>query len=68
MTVMLEVDLPDDLARLRLPPAVADRLTALLDQQDAGVPLTPAERAEAEGLVHLSDLLSLMRLRRDSQP
>ncbi len=68
MTVMLEVDLPDDLARLRLPPAVADRLQALLDQQDVGLPLTTAERAEAEGLVHLSDLLSLLRLRQDPHP
>jgi hypothetical protein len=65
---MLEVDLPDDLARLRLPTAVADRLQALLDQQDNGVQLTAAERAEAEGLVHLSDLLSLLRLRRDAHP
>jgi hypothetical protein len=36
MTITLEVDLPDDLARLRLPKAVADRLQFLLDRQDAG--------------------------------
>jgi hypothetical protein len=63
MTVTLEVDLPADLARLRLPEAVAARLQALLDRQDSGQPLTPQEREEAEGLVNLSDLLTLLRLR-----
>jgi hypothetical protein len=36
MTLTLEVDLPADLARFRLPYAVASRLQALLDRQDAG--------------------------------
>jgi hypothetical protein len=65
MTVTLEVDLPDELARLRLPDAVAGRLQALLDRQDAGQPLTPAERAEAQGLVDLAEFLTLLRLRRE---
>lgn len=59
----MEVDLPADLARLRLPDAVAARLQSLLDRQDSGQPLTPEERAEAEGLVDLSELLTLLRLR-----
>ena len=63
MTVTL--DLPDDWADLRLPPAVAGRLQALLDRQDAGDPLTAAERAEAGGLVDLAEMLSLLRLRRE---
>ncbi|MGL4419423.1 MAG: hypothetical protein ACRCZF_02045 [Gemmataceae bacterium] len=46
-----------------MPAAVAARLQSLLDRQDAGHPLTPDERAEAEGLVDLTDLLTLLRLR-----
>jgi hypothetical protein len=48
---------------LRLPPAVAARLQALLDRQDSGQPLTSLERDEAEGLVNLAELLTLLRLR-----
>ena len=63
MSLTLEVDLPADLARFRLPGAVAARLQYLLDRQDAGHPLTGTERDEAEGLVDRADLLSLLRLR-----
>jgi hypothetical protein len=63
MTLTLEVDLPADLARFRLPEAVAARLQSLLDRQDAGQPLTDPERAEAEGLVSLAEFLTLLRLR-----
>ena len=42
---------------------VSERLHNLLDRQDRGEALTPAERTEAEGLVELSELLSLLRLR-----
>ena len=63
MTMTLNIDLPDDLARFRLPPAVDARLQALLDRQDSGQPLTPLEREEAEGLVSLAELLTLLRLR-----
>ncbi|MBV9123321.1 MAG: hypothetical protein JO112_08190 [Planctomycetes bacterium] len=59
----LEVDLPADLARFRLPEAVAARLQDLLDRQDFGQPLTAKEREEAEGLVSLADFLTLLRLR-----
>jgi len=51
------------MGRLRLPQAVQDRLQFLLDRQDAGQTLTPQERAEAEGLVNLAELLTLLRLR-----
>ena len=64
MTLTLEVELPDDIARLRLPRAVGERLQFLLDRQDAGAPLTPQEREEAEGLVDLAEFLSLLRLRK----
>ena len=63
MTVTIEVDLPADLARFRLPEAVAARLRALLDRQDSGQPLTAQERDEAEGLVSLAEFLTLLRLR-----
>jgi hypothetical protein len=61
--VRLEIDMPDDLARFRLPAGVQQRLQALLDKQDAGNGLSEAERAEADGLVNLADMLSLLRLR-----
>jgi hypothetical protein len=63
VSLTIEVDLPDNLARFRLPAAVASRLQSLLDRQDAGYPLTADERAEAEGLADLADLLTLLRLR-----
>ena len=63
MTLTLNIDLPDDLARFRLPAAVGARLQDLLDRQDSGQPLTPHEREEAEGLVNLAELLTVLRLR-----
>jgi hypothetical protein len=61
--VHLEIEVPADLARLQLPEGVDRRLQALLDKQDGGTPLSPDEQAEAEGLVELADLLTLLRLR-----
>ncbi len=62
-SIKIEIDIPDDLARFRLPDGVQERLHTLLDKQDSGQPLTDAERHEAEGLVDLADLLSLLQLR-----
>ena len=64
--VAIELEWPDDLASFRLPPAVNARLQALLDRQDSGIRLTEAERQEAEGLVDLTELLTLLRLRAES--
>jgi hypothetical protein len=61
--VAIELEIPEDLARFRMPPGVQARLQALLDRQDRGATLTKAEREEAEGLVDLAELLSLIRLR-----
>jgi hypothetical protein len=61
--VAIELEVPDDLARFCLPPAVNERLQKLLDRQDSGERLTAAERKEAEGLVDLAELLSLLQLR-----
>jgi hypothetical protein len=67
MTATVKIDLPADLSRFRLPAAVAARLQTLLDRQDGGQGLTDGERAEAEGLVDLADLLSLLRLRAERE-
>ena len=61
--VAIELEIPDDLARLRLPLAVDKRLHALLDRQDRGERFSAAEPKEAEGLVNLAELLSLLQLR-----
>lgn len=65
MTLTLQLELPDDLSRLRLPGAVAARLQSLLDRQDSGQTLAPQEREEAEGLVNLAEFLTLLRLRKE---
>ncbi|MBI5385330.1 MAG: hypothetical protein HZA90_11670 [Verrucomicrobia bacterium] len=61
--MQVEVEMPGDLAKFRLPKGVQKRLQALLDKQDQGQALTMAEKREAEGLVDLTDVLSLLRLR-----
>jgi len=57
------IEVPVELTRFQLPKAVQARLHQLLDRQDEGQSLTQAERQEAEGLVELSEFLSLLRLR-----
>jgi len=42
---------------------VDERLQDLLDRQDRGETLTASERKEAEGLVDLAEMLSLLSLR-----
>jgi hypothetical protein len=61
--VPFELEMPDEFERLRLPAGVDARLQQLLDRQDGGQELTPGERREAEGLVSLAELLTLLRLR-----
>ena len=61
--ILVELEMPTDLDAFTLPTGVNDRLQELLDRQDQGQTLTSAERLEAEGLVNLSELLSLLRLR-----
>lgn len=55
--------MPVSAEKIRLPKAVDDRLQTLLDRQDGGDKLSSTERKEAEGLVELAELLTLMRLR-----
>jgi hypothetical protein len=61
--IQVEIEVPGDLARFQLPEGVQRRLQELLDKQDAGQALTAQEQSEAEGLVDMADLLSLLRLR-----
>lgn len=62
-SISVRLEVPDDLAQFRLPAGVEARLQKLLDRQDRGERLSSAERAEAEGLVNLAEMLSLLRLR-----
>ncbi|MEK7727875.1 MAG: hypothetical protein AAB354_05635 [candidate division KSB1 bacterium] len=64
--VSIELEMPADLAQFKLPTAVDARLQHLLDRQDQGEVLTVEERKEAEGLVNLAELLSLIQLRAKS--
>jgi hypothetical protein len=60
---VIELELPRDLEQFTLPAGVEQRLQSLLDRQDQGEELTSQERMEAEGLVELAELLSLIKLR-----
>jgi len=64
--IQIDLEMPEDLAQFKLPQAVDERLQSLLDKQDRGEDLTATERLEAEGLVNLAELLSLLRLRAQS--
>jgi hypothetical protein len=55
-SVLVEIEMPTELAQFRLPAGVNQRLEMLLDRQDQCYALTASERAEAEGLVNLADL------------
>lgn len=59
----ISIEMPVAADRIKLPKGVNDRLRSLLDKQDNGESLSSAEKREAEGLVELAEMLSLMRLR-----
>ena len=60
---LVEIEMPSGLEQFKLPQGVNTRLQELLDRQDRGETLTTGERQEAEGLVDLAEMLSLLRLR-----
>jgi hypothetical protein len=62
-SVIVELNLPKDWRNFRLPPALQDRLQDLLDRQDRDGKLPARERREAEALVELVDMLTLMKAR-----
>ena len=61
--VLIELDVPADWRKFKLPKALDDRLQSLLDKQDIEGTLLPSERREARAIAELSDMLSLMKLR-----
>jgi hypothetical protein len=63
--LVIELDLPDDLLLLHLPEGLKRRLQELLDRQDRGEALSLVERQEAEGLVQVAEVLSLLRRKAD---
>ncbi len=62
-SVLVELELPKDWRKFRLPPALHERLQELLDRQERTGKLSLKERREATALTELVDILSLMRLR-----
>jgi hypothetical protein len=62
-TVTVELPLPANWRRFRLPPSLHSRLQALLDKQDRTGKLSAKERREAKALTELVDFLSLIRVR-----
>jgi len=61
-SVQIELPLSKELKRFRMPKALDRRLQELLDKQDREGKLTRTEQCEAEALVEVSDLLSLLKL------
>jgi hypothetical protein len=61
--VLLQLDLPRDWQKFRMPAALDARLQALLDRQDREEKLSRAERHEARALTELAEMLSLLKLR-----
>ena len=61
--ILVELNLPGDLGRLRMPTALHARLQELLDRQDQNGKISVRERREALALTQLADLLTLMKLR-----
>ena len=61
--VTLQLDIPRDWRKFRLPAALDARLQDLLDRQDHEGKLKGAELREARALTELSEMLSLMKLR-----
>ncbi len=66
-TVQIQLQVPATLGNLAFPEALDRRLHTLLDKQDQGERLTDDEQVEAEALVELSQLLTLLRLRLSPQ-
>jgi hypothetical protein len=64
--VLVQLDIPSDLRKFRLPAALNARLQELLDRQDAKGKLSRVEHREAHALVELAEMLSLMKVRAES--
>jgi len=66
-TIQIQLQVPENLGNLAFPEALDRRLHTLLDKQDQGERLTEDEQVEAEALVDLAQLLTLLRLRMSPQ-
>ena len=62
-SVMVQLDLPKDWRTFRIPRGLQARLQELLDRRDEVGKLTRRERQEANALVELAEMLTLMKLR-----
>lgn len=62
-STIIKLEMPISSKSIKLPKAVNNRLQQLLDKQDNGENLSQAEKDEAQGLVDLAELLSLLKLR-----
>lgn len=62
-SMTIEIELPASVKQFKLPKGVNKRLQDLLDRQDQGEKLTRFEKNEAEGLVDLAEMLTLLHLR-----
>ena len=60
--MQLTVPMPANLARLRFPKALDNRLHFLLDEQGRKGRLSAGERKEAEGQAQMASMLSIMKL------
>ena len=60
--VKLTIPMPANLARLRFPKALNDRLHFLLDEQGRKGKLSTAEKKEAEALAEMASMLSILKL------
>ncbi|MBK8090795.1 MAG: hypothetical protein IPK32_02030 [Verrucomicrobiaceae bacterium] len=54
--------MPANMAKLRFPKALDNRLQFLLDEQSRKRKLTPAEKQVAEGLAEIAGILSILKL------
>lgn len=61
-TVHLTVPMPANLAELRFPKALDQRLHFLLDEQNRKGRLTASEKREAEALARVATTLSILKL------
>ena len=61
--VLVELEMPGDLKRFRFPKGLNRRLQQLLDKQSREGKLPAPEKGEAEGLVEMAEMLTLLRLR-----
>jgi hypothetical protein len=61
-SVLVQLELPRDWEKFRMPPALQERLQELLDRQDQQGKLSPRERREAAALAELVDWLALLKV------